>query len=275
MEILKTRGIIINDDAFCLHVLSQLNYYRFTAYLIPFKLDDDKYKEVEFEKIYNIYEFDRKLRSLLLTILEEIELLLRTKFSYYHAHKYGSLGYMDESHYNPKHSHDNFLNEFNNLIIKNKDNLYVKHHVKNKNSEFPIWVAMELFPFGMLSKFYADMFPCDKKLIAKQDFNIGYIQLESWLLCISTLRNRCAHYMRLYYYIFNKWLSVPKDAPYKFSNKIFDYIYIMKYFCLDKQKWNDIYMNNLITLIKQYAHDIEPDHIGFPSNWEYFIMKNN
>jgi len=273
MAILKSRNIIINDDDFCLHVLSQLNYYRLTAYFIPFKLADDKYKEVKFEKIYNIYEFDRRLRSILLAILEEVELLLRTKFAYYHAHKYGSLGYLDKSHFNLKHRHDQFLDEFNKLVDKNKDNLFVKHHIEYKSGEFPLWVAVELFPFGMLSRFYADMFPCDKKLIAKQDFNIGYKQLESWLLCISTLRNRCAHYMRLYYYNFSKWPNVSKGMPFRFSNKIFDYIYIMKFFCLDKQKWNDRYLIDLKALIEQYEQDIELDHIGFPDNWEHLIIK--
>jgi abortive infection bacteriophage resistance protein len=43
MEILKTRDIVIDDEAFCLDILSQLNYYRLTAYMLPFKADGDRY----------------------------------------------------------------------------------------------------------------------------------------------------------------------------------------------------------------------------------------
>lgn len=272
VEILKSRNIIISDEEFCIDVLSQLNYYRLTSYMLPFKADSGVYSNITFEKVYGIYEFDRKLRSLLLGILEEIEILLRAKIAYYHAHQYGSLGYLNSSNYNTHHNHEVFSENFEKLIHKNKENLFVKHHINNKSGEFPIWVAVELFPFGMLSRFYADMHSKDKRLIATENFDIGSEQLESWLLCLSTLRNRCAHFMRLYYYNLNKWPKNTRSSDYQLRNTIFDYIYIMKYFYTSADKWRT-HTTNIHALLDEHEEYIELRHIGFPENWEEYLSK--
>ncbi|RYD03580.1 hypothetical protein N752_19425 [Desulforamulus aquiferis] len=79
IQILKQRGLIIDDEATCKSFLSSINYYRFTAYLLPFKKSDNTYvNEVYFEDVYKMYDFDRRMRTLLFGIVEEIELLLRT-----------------------------------------------------------------------------------------------------------------------------------------------------------------------------------------------------
>lgn len=272
MNILKSRNIVIKDEQFCLSVLENLNYYRLTAYMLPFKLNGDNYMNVEFETIYNIYEFDRKLRTLLIGVLEEIELYMRTKLSYYHGHKYGALGYYDPQNYNHKHNDKRFKDEFSNVINKNKDNPFVKHHIYKYNGEFPIWVAVELFSFGMLSRFYADLKIEDKNEIAQKLFETNFKHLESWLLCLSTLRNRCAHYMRLYYYNFNKYPRWPKGRAIERTNKIFDLIYMLK-FCYPYQtKWRNSFLQSLNAIIEEYKEYINLEHIGFPNDWGKFLI---
>ena len=273
IKILESRNISINDKEYCKSVLERLNYYRLTAYMLPFKLDNGLYIEVEFEKIYNIYEFDRKLRSLLILVLEEIELSLRTKLAYYHAHKFGALGYLDKDNFNNKHNHNKFISQFDKIVDKNQDNLFVKHHIDKYEKKFPIWVAVELFPFGMLSRFYADMTIEDKKIIAKKYFDVGMEQLESWLLCISTLRNRCAHYMRLYYYNFKKYPKMKKEDIIPKTLKIFDLIYIIRYCYCDASKWESSFIVNLETLIEEYTESINLEHIGFPIDWHKKLTK--
>ena len=71
LDILKSRGIIIDDPNQCIAVLETVNYYRFTAYFLPFKRSDGQYCEnTQFSRVYRIYEFDRKLRSVLFAALE-------------------------------------------------------------------------------------------------------------------------------------------------------------------------------------------------------------
>ncbi len=83
IELLKVRGCIIPDEDFCLKILRSANYYRLSAYFLPFKNSDDSFKPgTEFSKIVGIYNFDRELRSILFSAIEEIEIFLRTQFSY-------------------------------------------------------------------------------------------------------------------------------------------------------------------------------------------------
>lgn len=123
LEKLKKRGCIINDDKKCISILKSINYYRLSAYFLPFKLDNGNYEEgLSFERVFSIYEFDRKLHGILFNALEETEIFLRSKIAYFHAHKYGALGYMDKSNFSVKAElHENFKRE----IDKNKNILFL------------------------------------------------------------------------------------------------------------------------------------------------------
>jgi len=109
---LRSRGCIIKDENHAIDILSKVNYYRLSAYFLPFKKHDETYIDgTDFSIIYQIYEFDRKMRLILFSAIEEIEVNLRSILAYYHAHKYGSLGYLDNKNYNPKHRHTEFYLE--------------------------------------------------------------------------------------------------------------------------------------------------------------------
>ena len=76
IAILKRHGCIIRNKSFTEEILSKINYYRFSAYLIPFKGNNGMYlPDTTFERIFHIYEFDRELRSLLFQAIECIEIL--------------------------------------------------------------------------------------------------------------------------------------------------------------------------------------------------------
>ena len=60
------------DHDECLDFLKDVNYYRLSAYLLPYK---GKTARLEFNKIKKIYEFDSKLRSLVIPIIENIEIM--------------------------------------------------------------------------------------------------------------------------------------------------------------------------------------------------------
>jgi len=104
IEKLKSRGCIITDEDYTKQILQHVNYYRLTAYFLPFKTNDNRYKNgTSFECVHRIYEFDRKLRNLIFMIVEEIELTLRTQLSYFHSHKYGALGYEHQASINEQY----------------------------------------------------------------------------------------------------------------------------------------------------------------------------
>lgn len=272
VKILKERGLVIENEDYAIKVLSQINYYRMTAYLLPFKNTDKNYKpNTSFNRIVRIYEFDCRLRNLIMSVIEPIEITLRTQIAYYHAHKYGSDGYKNSTNFENHDRHSKFLQELQETISNNDKILFVKHHIENYGGNFPLWVAIELFSFGMLSKFFANMRPEDRKFIAKESYHTGPVHLKSWLICVTTLRNRCAHYMRLYFHKLVTYPKMPNNDSVQRSNRIFDILYIMKFLHLDSQKWNNNFLSSLEALIEEFNGDINIKFIGLPKNWKSIL----
>jgi len=270
--ILKSRGLIITDEDKCLHFLQSVNYYRFTAYLLPFKQPDDTFlSETTFENIYSIYEFDRKLRALIFSIIEEIELHLRTQLAYYFAMKYGNLAYLESGYYNNRHDHDKFLQSIQTVLRTNSTTPVVRHHNLKYGGSFPIWVIIEFFSTGNLSHFYSDWLVDDKKAFAKTIFNTSYPFLDSWMKCITVLRNRCAHYSRLYYSLFTDMPRIPSKIDFKCTGRVFDQLLMLKLMYIHGENWNSRLVVPLDALVNEYAGSISFDHIGFPRNWKKLL----
>ena len=65
-------------------ILVNIGYYRLSAYFLPFKSFNGTYMDnLSFERVYRVYEFDRKLRNLLFSAIEVIEVSLRTRLAHY------------------------------------------------------------------------------------------------------------------------------------------------------------------------------------------------
>ena len=271
---IEKRGCIIGDKTWAKEVLKQINYYRLTAYFLPYKDVDETYvKGTTFNNMYRTYEFDRKLRQLLFSVIEEIEIMLRAQISYYYAHKYGSLGYTDKNNFNKKHNHKRFLEQIEKDIQSNKNQPMVKHHKEHYDGNFPIWVVVELFTIGQLSFFYSDMIRADKKAIAKNLYGTTDKNVESWIKCLTDLRNFCAHYSRLYNANLVSIPATPDGFSYYLKRKVFDYIVVLKFLYFDKIKWSNEVVLQIETLIEEYSDSIELERIGFPENWKSVLKE--
>ena len=276
LELLKSRGCIIEDESFCLDVLSKVNYYRFSAYFLPFRNTDRKtYKpNTTFNQIYNIYEFDQHMRHLVFSILEEVEVYMRSKIAYFHAHKYGSLGYEDAGNFNAKHDHVSFLKLLSDEKNKNKNVLFVKHHIDNYCGKMPIWAIIELFSFGMLSRFYSDLPTGDRNQLANELFGFDESLVRSWLQCCTNLRNICAHYGRLYFRLLGATPLTPKGYKYTLDKNLFSALTMLKLMSIDVNRWNTFFMIELKSLICNYSGLINLQHIGFPNDWPELLAQN-
>lgn len=285
LEILKNRGCVINDNKRCISILESVNYYRLSAYFLPFKNNDDTYFEgLTFEKIFSIYEFDRKMRSILFNSLEEIEIYLRSKIAYFHAHKYGSIGYTkkenfykndnDEKHILKKEDfHKKFIENFQREVDKNKNVLFIKHHKEKYKGHFPIWVASEIFTFGMLSMFFSNLKLEDQKRLSKDIYDTIPKNMKSWLHCCTDLRNICAHYGRLYFRIFSTKPIGLKQLDDKSKVRLWGAILSLKELYSFKDKWNNITLQKLIEIVEEHKNDICLEHIAFPEKWDDFLKK--
>lgn len=273
LSILERRGVIIENSESCKQILENINYYRLTAYLLPFKQEDGTYEHgISFFRVYRLYEFDRKLRSTLFSAVEDVEITLRARFAYYHAHKYGPTGYLDASNYNQHHDHDRFRTQIHREIESNNKTPFVKHHLEQYGGVFPIWAISELFTFGMLSRFYADLPTADQKTLSKGIYQNNYNVVRSWLHCCSGLRNICAHYGRLYYRIFP---AIPRgfEDETEVLRRLWGAVLALCGLYLDTEKWNYEILGKLMSLFDEYSDDIDLSRIAFPRDWEQRLKK--
>lgn len=217
LEKLKFYGLIVSNDAYAIKKLSHTNYYRLSAYYIPFQYPKESdtpnkfYDGIGFEHIVSLYDFDAKLRRLVFGALEVIEVYIRTQIAYNHAQKYGAFGYL---------SHDTLTcsnDIFNKLILdikeesKRSDEKFVEHFQdKYKTTDLPLWAVVEVLSFGTVSRLFAVLKSEERDVIAK---SIGVNQkvLAQWLHSLTIVRNICAHHSRFW----NKQLRIPFAVPSK------------------------------------------------------------
>lgn len=253
IDILLQRGCVINDREYAAQCLTRINYYRLAYYFAPFLEHKGKYKDgTTFEQIMRIYDFDRMLRRLIMTYLEEIEIAFRALISNYHAMKYGALGYLNPSGFDPHHNHQAFMSKIERLMEVNEKEDFVKHHKNKYGGIMPVWAAMELFSFGTLTYFFIDMKAADKKELMSRSFDLNYRTVEDRLLCLSDLRNACAHYTRLFA---NPFTNAPKSADdlgFEPDNTLKTYLAVTRSLYPDKSKWENEFIPTIEGLIHEY-----------------------
>lgn len=85
ISLLKSRGLLIPDEQKAVNYLTNIGYYRLSAYFHPLLKEpksDHIYKDdATFDLVMNIYRFDRKLRMLLFNEIEKIEVAIRSAMS--------------------------------------------------------------------------------------------------------------------------------------------------------------------------------------------------
>lgn len=271
---LKERGCVIEDEAAARETLKYINYFRLSNYFEPFSVSKHEYEEgTSFGKIMRIYEMDRKLRSILLAALEEVEITLRAAISNYHALKYGALGYLNPSAFDRSHNHQGFISRINHLIESNSERELVRHYKRHHDGKFPLWVVMELFSFGTLAFFFKDMQSADKKTLAGDFFGCSSAEMDNWIFCLNELRNYCAHYSRLYASSFPVFPRTPKalDTKLELANDVFGYMMVMKQLYHNKSNWNERVVKPVSRLLRKNGGIIRLGDLGFPEGWETFL----
>jgi len=270
VEILLKKGLLIPDEDKAIRILKTVNYYRLSAYTLTLKKDDTFFAGTSIDNIYALYEFDRKLRNLLMGLLESIEIAFRTHVAYFLAHQYGATGYLNPDNFKDKDYHADFIKTFN-IELSRADELFVRHHHEKYGGQFPIWVAVEVLSFSTLSKLFSNLKNVDKQYISKEYYGAPHFYITSWLRVLTVVRNICAHYGRLY----DKKIKVaPRldTADSKLGigvDKIFASIFVMKKLYPNKTAWND-FVINLQALIEQY-NDVDCKLIGFCDDWETIL----
>jgi len=165
-----------------------------------------------------------------------------------------------------------FIGTISRCIKQSKNELFVKHHLKNYNGRFPFWVLVEILSFSNISKCFKNINTADKKEFLKSYYNYGVKFFENWIENISIVRNIIAHHGRLYNKNINPSLKLLEEDNFNRTRKIFDLIFILKKVIFDKYLWSD-FLEKINFLINTYKNDIDFELIGFPKNYMEILEK--
>lgn len=261
INLLRERNLIINDEDRLKHYLNNISYFHLSSYFKYYQDEETDffYEDVDFDKILNLYNFDRKLRIEFLDGLEKIEKSIKTRCTYSLAHNEGEFCL----HHNQ---------EFKSIVIKitgevQRSNEVFFDHYKEKNQSccFPIWMIMEALGLGTVLEIYKKSPRATKKEIADY-YGVGPNYLSGYLNNLRVIRNLSAHHSRLW----NKKIKIPlkkeTDTDYfQYNNKIYDSIIITARL-LKIISPNSEWLERVTKLIKD--HEINTEKMGFPKNWE-------
>lgn len=281
IAILEDRGLIIDDKELAEKFLSNLNYYRLSAYTLTLRKDDHFYDNVHFSDVMQIYNFDMELRAALMYLLESIEVSMRTYIGYYHGKKFGALGYYDETSFADIDRFRKFETDYQKAIDEYGDKeVFVKHHKDIYDGKFPIWVLVELLTLGSLSRLFKNLTPDVRDEICKSNYGkINDEYIGNWLQGCTILRNICAHRGRLFNRQIPFSLRLGNNDKQIFKNnnisinkatkQLFSYLLVMKKMIQDKNVW-DTFLSRFINLEKKYPF-VRLDYYGFTENWEKIL----
>lgn len=165
-----------------------------------------------------------------------------------------------------------FIRHFNRCIDDNKRSPVIIHHKNVYGDHYPLWTVIDYFSLGMLSRFYSDLKNPDKAYLAKQMYHLNYQTLSSWLFCLTILRNRCAHYARLYYWIFPSMAKRSRKDTFVPDRSLFSQLMMLKELYPTPDDWNREFYLPLFYLVDKYRTSIRLEHIGFPENWTELLI---
>ena len=291
IEILKSRGLIVDDLDYAKDILLRENYFFISGYRHLF---NKSWKDIQFiqgttfEELYAMFIFDRKIRNIFFKNLLIVENNIKSLISYQLSKKYG---FKEKEYLDPKnYSRDpmkirqvkDVLNKVKRQIrLNGKQHTATMHYITNYGY-IPLWILVKVLSFGILSELYTILDLTDQTNIASF-YNLDTETLSIYLTILSNYRNLCAHEDILYDHRTQKVIPDTKyhhrldiemtDNEYNYGkNDLFAVVIIMKQM-LSKEEFREF--------LGEVSYEIEIldgkinvipisnilDKIGFPKNY--------
>ena len=292
IEILRHKGLIINDVEYARNILVRENYFFLNGYRFLFMKGFNNRVYIEgttFEEMYSLFLFDREFRNIIFKYLLVIENNTKSIISYQLSKKYG---YKESDYLKPRNF--DFVPEkarqINDLLKKMKRQVRVngnqhsatKHYITNYGY-IPLWVLVKVLSFGLVSELFSVLKKEDRESICAF-YGIDVDSYEAYLPILANYRNLCAHEDILFCNktqrviddtIYHKILNIEKtDDEYVCGkNDVFALIIILRQLLTDVEVKNMVIeiertINNLNMNIKTITIEKVLDSMGFPSNWK-------
>jgi abortive infection bacteriophage resistance protein len=167
LALLESRGMSVQDRSQARRTLGNVSYYRLSGYWYPFREIDgygqrlDSFRRgTTFEKVIDLYEFDRQLRIELLDAIERIEIAMRTGLTYAFAHHAGAFGHTDAKWFRRGFDHASWIARIEDETDRSREKFVEHYRVKYDGfPRLPLWMATEVMSFGSLSHLFKNVVP--------------------------------------------------------------------------------------------------------------------
>lgn len=299
---LKGRGLAIPDDGLAARFLQNVSYYRLRAYTYPFQenregLDHIFVRDgIRFEDVMDLYYFDKRMRFLLFSAIEKIEVALRARITLAYSIDQGSgFWFLNHKLY---HDHEKFVELTRNEtidgrkyrgdlpkeVLRSKEDFITHYYSRYGDPALPpAWMTLEVASMGVLSKLFSalDKRNAPSKAIC-EGFGLKKVEiLRNWMFALAAMRNACAHHSRVWNRRFVLNLSFPHDTASPFlsekeiksvrNNKLFAYLSVIHYL-LGYVDAGGSFRRDLFVLLRGKPKLVEWSDMGFPPGWEHFAL---
>jgi abortive infection bacteriophage resistance protein len=277
VQLLKSRGLTIEDEAKAVQYISSIGYYRLSAYMYPLlsqPKSEHLYKQgATFRQVMKLYRFDKKLRLLIFNEIEKIEVAVRSAIvnigSEMTADPFWistAANFTDQSKFTKTMS----------LIdaeLRHSREDFITHFFATYSDQYPpAWILAEVLPFGVMTNIFSNIKNKRIKKQISQSFGLQVAPFESWLTIVALTRNYCCHHARVWnkrYTIMpmipnrtnNPWITLPTDKL-----RIYFDLCIIKYFVDAISPGNDM-KQKIVALLTDFP-EIDIAAMGFPADWQ-------
>jgi len=285
IDLLRSRGMRIDDVSRVARYLRHINYYRLRAYWMPFEEEEPeghpnhRFKPgAKFDDALKLYLFDRKFRLLVMEAIERVEISFRTRFANELSLKYGSHAYLDVSLVKRPEIHRQCI-EFLKEEIKRSQETFIEHYRKTYDDPPlpPIWAVCEIMTLGQLSVWFKNLkHSSDRNVIAKI-YGLDESILRSFMHHLTHIRNLTAHHCRLWNrrLIFTLTIPMrPADLSRMFNpdanRNIYNTLAMLGYL-LKVISPGTTWPVRMRKLVEEYVPD-NTEPMGFPKGWRNLVL---
>ena len=277
LDYIISKGVSVNNKEDALYKIKTNSYYSIiNTYKDVFKNTNNEYKKnVSFDEIYALFEFDKNLRSIFLKYSLEIEMILKSLLAEALSSKYGIKDYLLKENFDDTVD-ETTITESINVIEEEINKQNGKHeavtHYIDEYGFVPPFVLTKILTLGELSRLYAMLKQSDRQSISK-NFKLSDKVLKQIIVNMTMIRNICAHNDRLFSF-HSKFRISFKYIEKNYNEKSVNIYMIMK--CMesllpkDKKKEFIKLINNEIKVLDSKLKSIKTDNIlsimGFYKN---------
>lgn len=264
--------------------LRNVGYYRLSIYRKALEEDKDKFKNwTTFKNITDLYEFDKKLRLLILPYLEVLENSLKTAMI---REIWENIWGFDWSfrHHDSRCFKDPLkgLSTIRWICQKNKDHICMKHYYDAYYypKDPPIRMVMQVASFWEISRIFSSLKAKHQKQVSKV-FWIHHSYLVNRLYCLLQLRNKAAHYDRIWNRKFTWSLRVDhRDYEFLFNNihqeyrqqSLYSYLLVLIILWKNIESTFETIEIRIWQLLTEYD-SVNISKMWFPENWQQVLQE--